>query len=61
MSSSPLLHELISTPLNIMVENIIPGPVKVAVSGPVNRKDENIFGRVHHGDNVSADILPRFT
>lgn len=64
MSSNPLLHDLISTPLNIMV-NITPGPVRKAVSGvnscQMNKKDENIFHRLHRGDNVSADILPRYT
>lgn len=62
MSSNPLLHDLISTPLNIMVENITPGPVRSGVkSCQTNKKEENIFRRVHHGDYVSADILPRHT
>lgn len=65
MSSNPLLHDLISTPLNIMVENITPGPVIKPVSGvtscQMNKKEDNIFRRVHHGDTVSADIFPRYT
>lgn len=65
MSSNPLLHDLISTPLNIMVENITPGPVRKPVSGvtscQMNKKEDNIFRRVHHGDTVSADIFPRYT
>lgn len=65
MSSNPLLHDLISTPLNTMVENLTPAPVRKPLSGvkscQTNKKEENIFRRVHHGDNVSADILPRYT
>lgn len=61
----PLLPDLISTPLNIMVENITPGPVRKPVSGvksrQTNKKEEHIFCRVHGGDSVSADILPRYT
>lgn len=48
-----------------MVENITPGPVRKPVGGfksrQTNKKEENIFHRVHHGDSVSADILPPYT
>lgn len=54
------MQELISTPSNIMVENIIAGPVRVAGSGvkscQTNRKEGNMFCRDHHGDSVSPDI-----
>lgn len=42
MSSNPLLHDLISTPPNIMVENIT-GPVRRPVSGVKRTKRENVF------------------
>lgn len=48
-----------------MVENKPPKPVKEPVSGvkscQTNKKEENIFHKLHHSDYVSVDILPRFT